>query len=196
MTETPDSDGDALADADRDRGPGRRTLLRVVIAVAVAVPVVVEGLTLTSLLGESLFGDGAAEESTDGAAGTGVDSGTETVGVGDELLPGTPQTETLTGAALRVGGDSWVFRVDVAVDNGADASYDLRLGAVTTDDGTTVDGGVSRTVPPDESATVSAAWGLPEGATPATLSVVAVSSSSETTREVPLGHVPRTNGAG
>jgi hypothetical protein len=182
-----------------DDGVGRRTLVRAVLAVAFGVPVVVEGLTFAELLGGTLLGGdrsgGQATADAPGSGGGDAPEGSDAVGVGDDLLPSLPGAATLSVAVLRVGGTAREFRVDVAVENPTDATYDVRLGAVTTRDGRSVDGGVSTTVPPGEAATLSAAWGLPTGAVPETLSVSAAVGEAEATREATLGRVPRRNGA-
>lgn len=202
----PDDPGDADADADPD-DPGdvdadadpagnrtdRRTLVRLLIALAVGIPLAVEGATFLGLLNQEFGGGNGAD---DGAAtGTGTPAGRR-VGVGDELLPATSPVERVTDMTLRATGGRWQFELTVEVRNDLDTAYEFRLGAVTTGDGRTVEGGASTgTMASGETATVTGRWDLPEGEAPervavsGVVAVVGAETPQEVSDRVPLERV-------
>lgn len=144
------------------------------LEVGVGFPVLIELLTFGGPVTDRLLGDG---ETTPTRTPTPAE---DRVDVGDELLPGTPQTETAREAY--VAAEGWTLTVIVDVENPGERTYDLRLRAATTRDGRTVDGGgESGPVPPGGSATVAGSWDLPEGSTPATVDVVAVARDGTAT---------------
>jgi hypothetical protein len=165
----------------------RRRLVKWLIVVAIAVPLLVEGITLLSLLNNQ-FGDGDE---------TGTPTPfVESVGEGDELLTETDQRETLREATLD-GGDRWTLTLTVTVNNTGDRPYELVLGAVQTQDGSRVEGETtSGTIQPGESTTVTAQWSLSSGSLPDRLSVTAVEYDGEggvartVQRQVNLAHIP------
>lgn len=165
--------------SDAPEGPGgdeigRRNLIRLLVGLAIGIPVLIEALTLVGLVGD-LFGDG------DGA-GTPTDTPPPPgVGVGDELLPETPATDTVEAAYI--AADGWALTLAVAIENGSDETYELRLRSVTTENGTTVrGGGESDPIPPGESGSVTGRWDLPEGSSPDTVDVVAISRNGSATK--------------
>ncbi|MFW5948185.1 MAG: hypothetical protein ACOCSD_01130, partial [Halolamina sp.] len=97
------------------------------------------------------------------------------VGVGDELLPETAATETISTSEIREGESSRTYVFSVEVENDTDATVSLRTRHVRLRDGTTVDG-VSSTgsIEPDSSGAVTAAWELPSGSMPGAVEVVAL----------------------
>lgn len=145
----------------------RRRVVAVLIVVAIAVPLVIEGMTLLGLVGQYLGGDGTA---TPTAGETPVRS----VGVGDDLLAETARSERVTTYALQ-SGDRWTLTVTVSVQNAGTTPYELRLGAVVTESGRTVEGSATTgELPPNASGTVTNQWTLPSGALPDRLAVTAV----------------------
>lgn len=157
-----------------DEEISRRNLIRLLVGLAIGIPVLIEALTLVGLVGD-LFGDGGGTETP--ADETEVPG----VGVGDELLPATAPTDTV--AASYIAADGWTYTLTVSVDNGGDATYELRLRSVTTEGGTTVEGGgESDPIPPGASGTVTGRWDLPEGSSPDTVEVVAISRNGTATR--------------
>lgn len=147
----------------------RRTLIRLLVGLGIGVPVAIEVATFLGLFGSRVAdGDGTP---------TPTDTGTppaDAVGVGDELLPGTPQTDTVTEAAVRTEEGARVFIMTVAVENDTELGYELRLDALATEAGTTVTGGGrSEELEPGERATVTGRWELPTGGTPEAVIVVA-----------------------
>lgn len=167
----------------------RRTLIRLLVGLGIGVPILVEAITFLGLVETRLFGGG------DGRDGGTPTAGVRRVGVGDELLPGTPQSETVTDAIIRGAGDPWVFTMTVSVGNGTEAAYELRLRTLTLGNGTTVAGAASTgRIEAGESGQVTGAWEIPSGSTPDRLDVVAIEygdgTPSETEERVVLSKVP------
>lgn len=164
----------------------RRWLIRILVGLGIGIPILIEGATFLELFRRHLLGsDTPTPTATDTPGG---------VAVGEELLPATPQTETLSAATLRAGDGAWSFEVTVTVENTGEVPYELRLGEVVTETGTMVDGAASTgQVPPGETATVEGAWALPSGAEPDRLAVVAVTYGETTatvSESVELGSIP------
>ena len=156
-----DTDGPPAAAEDDEID--RRRLIRWIAALAFGVPVVVELLTFGGLLEAKLLpGENEVEPTPTDRP--------DAVGVGDELLPGTAATETITTSEIREG--TYVFGVDVT--NDTDSTVELHTRRLRLRDGTTVEGVSSTgTVDPGGSGMVTAAWGIPDGATPGAVEVVA-----------------------
>lgn len=166
----------------------RRTLVRLLIGLGIGIPILVEGLTFLGLIERRLFGEDG--RSDDGMTAT----PTRRVGVGDELLPGTPQPETVRELLIIAAGDTWQFTMSVAVENTGEVPYELRLGEVTLSDGTTVQGGGSTgQIPSGEQGTAAAQWSIPSGSTPRTVEVIGTAygeSPTVTEEDVTLSKVP------
>jgi hypothetical protein len=158
----------------------QRRLVMWLFAFAILLIVVIEAMTFAGLIGGLVGGDGGDGTATAGP--TPVDG----VGTGEELLPATDRTETLTTATLS-SGDRWTLTLTVAVENTGDTPYEIRLGAVTTVGGASYDprsDATTGTVAPGESATVTAQWRVPSGSTPNFVAVTAVEGSSGATTTV------------
>jgi len=166
----------------------RRTLVRLLIGLGIGIPILVEGLTFLGLIERQLFDEGG--DSTDEPTATPI----RRVGVGDELLPDTPQPETVRELLIIAAGDPWQFTMSVAVENTGDVPYELRLGEVTLSDGTTVQGGGSTgQIPPGDQGTAAAQWSLPSGSTPRTVEVTGTAYGESPTvieEDVHLSKVP------
>ncbi|MDG5775923.1 hypothetical protein VB773_14035 [Haloarculaceae archaeon H-GB2-1] len=148
----------------------RRTIIRLLLIFGIGIPILVEAATFAGLLGAH-FGDGGAETTTTTAETTRVDA----VGLGDELLPETNQSERLTTLSLSDSGQYWILTMTVSVNNTGDHPYEVTLGAVVTNDDTPVDGSVSTgPIPAGESRTATGQWKLPAGETPRRLQVEAL----------------------
>lgn len=165
----------------------RRTLIRLLVILAIGIPVAVEAVTFFGLIEAQLFGGDGGDSTRTPTA--------DRVGVGDELLPATPPTETVTDAEIRGQDAPWLFVLTVAVENPTDAPYELQLETLTLGSGETVAGGASTgRVPPGGTGQVTGAWEIPEGSTPATLAVRGVAhredGREETTADVALAKVP------
>jgi len=164
-----------MSDTDEDDDVTRRWLIRALIGLGFGIPIAVEGATLLGMLDNQLFG---GDGDSDGDASDGTATATEpVVAVGDELLPATPPAETLTDAAVVTGDAGRRFRVAVDVENASERAYELQLDAVRTEEGTRIEGGASTgSLDPGASTTLTATYALPDGETPATLSVVGAES--------------------
>lgn len=181
------AEAESGADADARR---RRTIIRLLVGIGIGIPILVELRTFVGLIERFLFGDGG---DTDSGASTGTDR-TDTargMGVGDELLPETPQRETLANASFRAGNEQWVLTLVAQVENTESTPYTVQFGAVTTENGRRVEGsGRSVTVAADETAQVTGTWQLPPGSRPATVTVTsAVGETATTTHEVTLAPI-------
>lgn len=150
----------------------RRRLIRWIAALAFGVPIVVELLTFGGLLEAKLFSGGENEaEPTESSTDT---DERDVVGVGDELLPETAATETITTSQVRQDDSERTYVLSVEVENGTESTVELRTRRVRLREGGTVDG-ISSTgqIAPGGSGIVTAAWGLPEGGMPGAVEVVA-----------------------
>jgi hypothetical protein len=169
----------------------RRTIIRLLLIFGIGIPILVEAATFAGLVTQQ-FGDGGAETTSTAATTTRSDA----VGIGDELLPETNQSERLTTLSLSEAGEHWILTMTVTVENTGDTPYEVELGAVVTNDGTPVDGSVSTgQVAPGETGTATGQWKLPAGETPQRLRVQAVVGHEDGTpqtvsRTVTLTKVP------
>ena len=175
----------------------RRNLVRLLVGVSIGLPVAIEAATFLGLFRSRVVdgGDGDGDGAVTTTQGDGGAPPEDAVGVGDELLPETPQTETVTGAQIRTEGGDRVFVLTVALENDTDRRYELRLDALSTRTGTTVPGGArSEQLEPGESATVTGRWTLPAGEDPGAVIAVATIADAggdrqTVTRRVPPGDV-------
>lgn len=187
----PDADADTAAEAHR-----RRTIIRLLVGFGIGIPVLVELATFVGLVEQSLLGGG--DENGDG--GTAGGDGTETadrrstggVGVGDELLPGTPQRERLSVASFRASENSWVLTLVATVENTGSTPYTVQFGPVGTDGGRTVEGSSRAvTVAAAETGQVTGTWQLSPGNRPASVVVRTAAGDAEpTAHEVDLAPIP------
>ncbi|WP_049979506.1 hypothetical protein [Halolamina rubra] len=177
MSDSP-PDTDASTDAEEPTGPpddddeiDRRRLIRWIALIAFGIPIVLEVLTFANIIDDELL---SGDEPTETGTATPTDR-PDAVGVGDELLPETAATETITTSEIRESESSRTYVFGVEVENDTDATVSLRTRHVRLRDGTTVDG-VSSTgsVEPDSSGTVTAAWEIPEDSMPDAVEVVAL----------------------
>lgn len=167
----------------------RRTLIRLLVGLGIGIPILIEGLTLLGLVETHLQGD---DENGDGNRVP-----ERRVGIGDEMLPSTPQTETLTTATLQGTSEPWLLTLTASVTNTGETPYELRFTAVILGDGTSLAGNASTgQIPPGETETVTQQWELPSGSTPQALDVVSIrfprnAGTPETVSErVPLAKIP------
>jgi len=179
MSNSP-TDDDVSTDAEEPTAPpdddediDRRRLIRWIALIAFGIPVVVEVLTFANIIDDELL-NGDDEEPTETGTPTPTDR-PGAVGVGDELLSETAATETITTSEIRTGESSRTYVLGVEVENDTDATVELRSRHVRLRDGETIDG-VSSTgsVEPGATGTMTAAWGIPEGATPDAVEVVSL----------------------
>jgi hypothetical protein len=193
VPETDSTTTDATQTAgDESSAARRRTIIRLLVGLGVGIPVLVELATFVGLVEQSLLGDegegddgGSTTDGTDATGGGGVR-------VGDELLPETPQRETLSVASFRAGDDSWVLTLAAAVENTESGPYTVQFGPVTTRGGERVEGS-SRAVTVDAGGTgqVTGTWQLSPGGRPASVVVrTGAGDTATTTHEVDLGRIP------
>ncbi|WP_277540130.1 hypothetical protein [Haloarcula laminariae] len=161
-----------LEDADPDV-----SMVRVLIVLAIAVPIVIEVVTFGGLIGHYATGGGPGAAATPTPA---PETGGATVG--DEILSGTPATERVDEATLTDDDNATQFVLTVTVTDPVDG-YELRLGAVTTSGGRTVEGSgaTTGTLDTGEDGLVTGVWKLPPGDRPDTLSVTVISAPGNDT---------------
>lgn len=174
MSETDDED--ATVD---DAGISRRNLVRLLVGAGIGIPVAVEARTLLELVDRKLLGGGGSDDG-------GATSPTATpagVSVGDELLPATAASETVTEARVEAG-TTWQFTLAVEVENETDRAYELGLGAVETTDGRVTGEHRTDRLAPGGTTTLAAAWTIPEGSSPTAVEAVGVVGSGADARRV------------
>lgn len=189
MTDNTSSDT-STASVDRsgpsssDGGLERRTVIRLLVGAGIGVPVLVELSTFAALVDQWLSG---AESEPASAERTET---TREVGVGDELLPETPQREVLEDGRV-AAGEQWALTLSVSVRNEGETPYALTLGAVETGSGRRVEGGgESGAIAVGESTTVVGRWTLPDGETPRKVQVESDRGGETTRATVSLGKIP------
>jgi hypothetical protein len=182
------ADSESAAEAHR-----RRTIIRLLVGLGIGIPILVELATFVGLVEQSLLGDDRNDGSGGESGGnTTTTAGSGGVGVGDELLPDTPQRETLSVASFRAATDQWVLTLAASVENTSSEPYTVQFGPVTTEGGRTVEG-TSRavTVAAGEAAQVTGTWQLPPGSRPASVVVRTGTGDAVTTdHTVDLGRIP------
>ncbi len=193
--ETTDADTSA-EDAEAHR---RRTIIRLLVGFGIGIPVLIELATFAGLVEQSLLGgDGDDGGGGDGEGGeqTGAtdtpDASEAGVGVGDELLPETPQRETLTVASFRAGDDQWVITLAAEVENTGSAPYTVQFASLVTQAGRRVEGSHRAvTVAPGETGQVTGTWQLQPGSRPDAVVVrTTEGDATPTDHEVALGRIP------
>lgn len=145
----------------------RRNLIRLLVGLGLGIPIAVEAITYGGLIGSKLS-DRTDGQADGGTRSDGTDPGSVTsegqdgdpVEVGDDILPATPQSDTVTEATIE-SGDPRTFRLRIAVENTEEEHYELQTSALTMEDGTTIPGG-GRTgqIPPGGRTTLSGHGGF------------------------------------
>jgi hypothetical protein len=152
----------------------RRRLLRLLLALGIGIPVAIELSTFLGLLtGER--GDGAAD-------------------IGDELLPESPQAETLLDSSVYEGPPRQ-YELVVGVENSTETAAELVVGPLFTDAGTRVAGTERIEVPAGERRELTARWELDSGAMPGAVRARATWNGEETTDRVQLARPAVYSGA-
>lgn len=131
-----------MTDTDESEAPedaSRRRLIRLLIALAIGIPITIEASTFLGLLSGDR-GDGAAD-------------------IGDELLPATPQAETLVDSSVYEGPPRQ-YELVVELTNTADVATELTVGPLFTAEGGRVSGTTAREAAPGETIELVARWRL------------------------------------
>ncbi|MDS0260630.1 hypothetical protein NDI56_14585 [Haloarcula sp. S1CR25-12] len=165
-----------------DLDPPEVSMVRVILVLAIAVPIAIEVVTFGGLVGH-YFGGDDADTATPVATPTPETAGAT---VGDEILPETAATERLDAATLSEDDGETRLVLTVTVTDPPDG-YVLRLGAVTTRAGRTVEdaGATTGTLDAGENGLATGTWGLPSGDRPDAVAVTVTSApnGTPTTRE-------------
>ena len=81
--------------------------------------------------------------------------------VGDEVLPASPPTERIEALALAARpGDTWTFRMEIALQNPTEQAYELTTFGVLTRSGAVHAEAFRVTCPPGDSTRLVAEWQL------------------------------------
>ena len=173
------ADSTPVTPAAEEDDVSRRWLVRALVGLGIGIPILIEGATLLRMIRSFLFGD-------EGGGGTDTDDGGESaVELGDELLPETPQPETLRRAVVISGESVWEFEARIRVENTGEEPYTFRVSALTTDEGNRiVDPASTEQLAPGETGTIEHVWRMPTGERPATLDVVASTEGAAGTDRV------------
>lgn len=137
-----DTSTDEPAADEREAAPddkSRRRLLRILIGLAIGIPVTIEVSTFFGMLSG--------------------DREVDAVDIGDELLPATPQTETLVDSSVYEGPPRQ-YELVAELTNTTEATTELTVGPLYTGDGNRVAGTVSREAAPGETVELTARWRL------------------------------------
>jgi hypothetical protein len=186
------SGGGGVDSAGAEDGLSRRRLVQLLVGLAFGIPLLVEGLTFLGLVENWTGGEEPSEPS--GPTTTPTEAPTPTpapVGVGEELLPETPQTDRLTDARFAETDDGRELTLVVAVENRDAPAYQLRLSRLVTGAGEQVQGGGGTdSLARGESTTLTARWTVPADAEPAAVEAVATTRTEAGETEVVRRVVP------
>lgn len=145
--------------------PSRRRLLRLLIGLAIGIPITIEASTFFGMLSGDR-GDGAVD-------------------IGDELLPATPQTETLVDSSVYEGPPRQ-YELVAELTNTTDATTELTVGPLFTADGGRVSGTTAREAAPGEMVELTARWRLEADRIPEAVRVRATWGDDAVTERVEL----------
>lgn len=140
------------ADAPDDSSSFEKWLVRFFLIVAFGVAFGIEGMTLFRSF--VLDRDDGPDEAT-------VETAPELpqLQVGDDVLPDAPPTERIEALALEARqGDTWTFRMEIALQNPTEQPYELTTFGVLTRSGRVHEESFRATCPPGGSARLVAEW--------------------------------------
>jgi len=157
-TDSPNADPDAPnapPDAKKDANTSfEKWLVRFFLLMAFGVAFGIEGMTL--FRSYVLDRDSGQDVETVKAAPE-----LPLLEVGDEVLPASPPTERIEALALEAGqGDTWTFRMTIALQNPTDQPYELTTFGVLTRSGSVHEEAFRVTCPPGDSTQLPAEWQL------------------------------------
>lgn len=144
------------ADATTDSSSSfEKWLVRFFLVLAFGVAFGIEGMTLF----RSYVLDRDTEPTPSHTAETAPPL--PTLQVGDEVLPASPPTERIEMLAIEARqGNTWTFRMEIAIQNSTDQSYDLTVFGVLTQGGSVHEEAFRVTCPPGDSTQLMAEWQL------------------------------------
>lgn len=171
---------------DSENDASRRRLIRRIALLALLVPIVVELFTFGGLLRRELFGG-----DTPTATSTRTDL-RDAVGVGDELLDETAARETVGTSEVRSADSGWTYVLGITVENGTEASVELRVEGIELRDGATIEGiATTGEIPPGDGGELTRAWDLPDQTMPTGVAVTAIRDGDiVVSRTVPVERPP------
>lgn len=157
-SDSPGTDPDppnASSDATKDANSSfEKWLVRFFLLMAFGVAFGIEGMTLF----RSYVLDRNSEQDTET-----VEAAPELplLQVGEEVLPESPPTERIEALALEARpGDTWTFRMTIALQNPTDQPYELTTFGVLTRSGSVHEEAFRVTCPPGDSTRLQAEWSL------------------------------------
>ncbi|MFB6186478.1 MAG: hypothetical protein ABEI86_06380 [Halobacteriaceae archaeon] len=162
---------------DRSTNPdetteSRRWWLKFLIGFTIGIPIAIEGLTALGMLSASLFGN---NKQTDTPTST-----RRFVGIGDEVLPSTPQSEILREAGIYITDSDWLCQITIEVRNSHPRPYSFTIGNLVTSDGTIIEGGKQTgQIQSGSTDKITLTWDLPKGETPKAIYVTATIYDSQ-----------------
>lgn len=160
--DTPDESPEGTAEDD---GQSRRRMLRLLVGLGLGIPIAVELSTFLGLLSGG--------------------RGNDTVDIGDELLPDSPQPETVLDSSVYEGGERQ-YELVIEVENTESSTYEFVVGPLFTESGDKVAGTTAlRDIPPGETRTLTARWVIGD-ATPGAVRVRGSWADERITRRVSL----------
>ncbi len=147
---------DASANTETDSNSSfEKWLVRFFLLMAFGVAFGIEGMTL--FRSYVLDRDSGQDAATVEAAAPEL----PLLQVGDEVLPDSPPIERIEALALEArAGDTWTFRMTIALQNPTDQPYELTAFGVLTRSGSVHEEAFRVTCPPGDSTQLVAAWPL------------------------------------
>lgn len=150
----PDASSAPPSDENGSSSSSEKWLVRFLLLMAFGVAFGIEGMTLfrSYVLDRNSGQDEAVVEAAPELP---------LVQVGDEVLPASPPTERIETLAVEARqGDTWTFRMTIALRNPTDQPYQLTTFGVLTRSGSVHEEAFRVTCPPGDSTQLMAEWQL------------------------------------
>jgi hypothetical protein len=155
-TDSPNAEPDASSDAKKDADSSfEKWLVRFFLLMAFGVAFGIEGMTLfrSYVLDRDSGQDAEAVEAPAPEL--------PLLQVGDEVLPDAPPAERIEALSLEARpGDTWIFRMTIALQNPTKQPYELTTFGVLTRSGSVHEEAFRVTCPPGDSTQLRAEWQL------------------------------------
>lgn len=175
--------------SSREEGTSfEKWLVRIFLVVAFGVAFGIEGMTLLRSY--------VLERDTESPQAAATAPVLPMIAVGDDLLPEAPPTERIEALTMEARrGDTWTFRMVVALQNSTEQPYELATFGVLTRSGRVYEEAFQVACPPGDSARLVAEWNLPSSDPPESLVAsgrlqVAPDSAVAFARRVQLPRIP------